>query len=709
MFKKTLMSSLALLTAVVLQGAAQGHSFAIVIDRDTYDHCQGAVARYKEAVEKDGLKVFIESAYWKSPEAVKEVLMRRHSDNALEGAVFIGKIPIPMVMHAQFMTSAYKMDERAHPLADVAVPSDRFYDDFDLKFNALPDAPQGLLHFYELAPDSLPYIECDIYTGRIMAQEGSGDPYEQISRYLDKATAAHYADNKLDEMVSFTGHGSYSGCVTAWEAEQKIIGEQFGDVFTHNNARYLRFSMSDYMKDNTIKELRRPELDFMAFHEHGDWYRMYISTKPQPAGPEESLRSYLERTAARDVEKARSSAEKWGLDTTWFAGYADPDRAVKDSLEDLHTGIILEEVNDIAPNAKFVIFDACYNADFRNPQFIAGKFIMSPGECVVCFGNSVNVLQDKAAFEFMGLLGRGARVGHWAQHTNILESHIIGDPTFHFAPYVAGDEVNTLLASDDEAQWQERLGDADPEICNMAMTRLFEAGVPGISDILFAQFKDSPYAIVRYRALALLQRLADDNYREALKLGVHDSYEFIRRVSVTRMGRCGDEDFLPYLIAAYVEDRNSARVVFNATQSLCCFDRAKATAAVEKWFEGKKFWHAAQYKSELLDIINEDDAAESLGRILDKDGSKNYRLLYIDFLRNRPYHQNTEKLLAVLADASEDVDVRTRLAESFAWYGLAYNKGEIISVCKSLLYNDSTPASMRSALVSAVTRLGSAK
>lgn len=709
MIKKTLMSSLALFTAAMLHGASQGHSFAIVIDSGTYARCGEAVARYKEAVEKDGLKVFIEAADWKSPEQVREMLKRRHAQDDLEGAVFVGGIPIPMVMHAQYMTSAYKMDERKYPLATVAVPSDRFYDDFDLTFNPLPEEPQGLLHFYELAPDSLPYIECDIYSGRIMAQEGNGDPYVQISRYLDKAAAAHYADNRLDEMVSYTGHGSYSGCVTAWASERKIVSEQFGDVFTHNNSRYLRYSMSDYMKDNVIKELRRPELDFMVFHEHGDWDRMYLSTMPKSDDPERILRSSLESTASRDLGRARERAEEWGLDSTWFAGYADPDKAVKDSLEDLHTGIILAEVNDIAPNARFVLFDACYNADFRNPQFIAGKFIMSPGECVVCFGNSVNVLQDKAAFELMGLLGRGARIGHWAQHTNILESHIIGDPTFRFAPCVQGDDINGLLASDDADMWAGRLGDADPEIQNMAMTRLFEVGVPGISDILFSKYKESPYAIVRYRALALMERIGDDNYREALKLGVHDSYEFIRRVSVTRMGACGDEDFLPYLIAAYVEDRNSARVVFNATQSLCCFERGKAVAAVDKWFEGKDFWHAAQYRQELLDIINEDDAADSLKHILDSDGSKNYRLTYIDFLRNRPYHQNTGELLRLLADPAEDVDVRTRIAESFAWYGLAYNRQEIASTCKSLLDNPSTPEAMRRALVSAVIRLSSLK
>ena len=57
---------------------------------------------------------------------------------------------------------------------------------------------------------------------------------------------------------------------------------------------------------------------------------------------------------------------------------------------------------------------------------------MSEGKCVTTFANSVNVLQDKMANEMLGLLGMGARVGQWAKLTNILESHITGDPTLRF-------------------------------------------------------------------------------------------------------------------------------------------------------------------------------------------------------------------------------------------------------------------------------------
>ena len=80
-----------------------------------------------------------------------------------------------------------------------------------------------------------------------------------------------------------------------------------------------------------------------------------------------------------------------------------------------------------------VIFDACYNADFREDDCMATRYILTEGSgTIVSFGNSVNVLQDKSSSDLLGLMAVGCRIGEWARMVNILESHIIGDPTFRF-------------------------------------------------------------------------------------------------------------------------------------------------------------------------------------------------------------------------------------------------------------------------------------
>ncbi len=685
-------------------------SFAVIIDSHTLEKCATQVAQYKETIEGEGLPTFVVSSKWESPEQVKEVLEKLYREENLEGAVFIGDIPVAMIMKAQYMTSAYKMDERKYPLETVAVPSDRFYDDFDLKFIKLADSTKGLHHFYELAPDSKPYIECDIYTGRIQAQKSNGCGCRQIAAYLEKAVREHKAGNKFDQFVSYTGHGSYSNSITAWRSEQQIVSEQFPDVFKKDGeARYLRYSMDDYIKPSVIKELRRKDVDFMVFHEHGDYFRMYLSGAPEDQKPSDYLHNYLRTIARRNLDRAKQMCEEWGLDSTWYADYKDPKAIAADSLLNLKEGIILEEVNDIAPNPRFVIFDACYNGDFRNPDFIAGKFIMANGNCVAGFANSVNVLQDKSAFDLLGLLGNGVRIGLWAQHINILESHIIGDPTFRFAPERTDENLNEVLTIKDNAYWAGRLDDPNPELQNIAEIKLFEGNYPGISDILLKKLKESPYAIVRYNSLRLLEKLGDKNYWEALKLSITDSFEFIRRIAVTRMGQVGAEEFLPYLIAAYVNDIHATRVVFDATSALLCFDATVAEDAVNQYFQDRQYYNADKDRGALLKLIMDNPAKASIETIADSGKKSGYRVSYIQFMRNRPYHQNLTQALKVMEDPQDDVLIRTMMAEALAWWNLSYRKGEIVDSCRKLLADPDTPAEMKPALIGAVTRLTSKK
>lgn len=685
-------------------------SFAVVIDSLSLAHCRPQVAAYKATLEAEGLPTYVVSATWTQPEQVKDVLYRLYREHRLEGTVFMGDIPIVMVTKAQFLTSAFKMDERQFPLEQVAVPSDRFYDDFDLTFLPLDVAPQGLKHFYQLAPQSLPYIACDIYSARIRPQKANGDPFRQLAAYLEKAVAAHRKTNPFDSFVSYTGHGSYSNSLTAWESEAHLVQEQFGDTFQQtDNARFLRYSMADYMKPNVIKELRRPELDFMVFHEHGDSFRMYLSAEPEERDPDAYLQATLRTTARRDWEQARENAAAWGLDSTWFCDANTPEVLRLDSLSDLRQGIILEEVNTIAPNARLVLFDACYNGDFREDDFMAGAFIMAPGACVAGYANSVNVLQDKSAFDLLGLLKGGARLGLWTQHIHLLESHLIGDPTFHFTAPDAAQELNAALVSRDTTYWRSRLDDPVPDIRNVALIQLFEGGVSDLSDLLYQTFCHSPYAVVRYQAMTLLERLNDTHYHQVLKQAVYDPFEFIRRVAVTRMGMCGHEDFLPYLVEAYVNDRTAARVVFNVTNSLCCFDKERTVDAIETFFKSHTYFNAAQDKQALLDLVNDDPGTAALQTILDQKASPNFRRVFIQFLRNRPYHQHSTALLELMADPNQDALVRTLLAESFAWYRLSCKKDEILRTSHRLLDTATCPPDMEQALIALCTRLESEK
>ena len=144
-------------TIVAPQQRPEKTSFAIVTDQVTWEKCRPEIENYRAVLEQEQLPAYILAGQWKNPEQIKELLMRLYRESRLEGAVFIGDIPIPMIRKAQHMTSAFKMDEEKSPRLDSSVPSDRFYDDFDLKFDYLgQDTTSALFFYYNL-------LFCSIY------------------------------------------------------------------------------------------------------------------------------------------------------------------------------------------------------------------------------------------------------------------------------------------------------------------------------------------------------------------------------------------------------------------------------------------------------------------------------------------------------------------------------------------------------------------
>ena len=101
-------------------------SFAVITDSPTWQACGNEIKEYAATLSAEGLPTFIVYDRWKSPEQVKKAIQKLYKKNNLEGVVFIGDVPVPMIRKAQHLTSAFKMDEKAYPFFESSVPSDRF-------------------------------------------------------------------------------------------------------------------------------------------------------------------------------------------------------------------------------------------------------------------------------------------------------------------------------------------------------------------------------------------------------------------------------------------------------------------------------------------------------------------------------------------------------------------------------------------------------
>lgn len=714
---KTLLTAVAVFSAATM--TAQAHSFAIVTDPQTFNNCKAAIETYRSAVCADGLDAFVVSRNWTNPDELKDSLMLYHKTRALEGAVFIGDVPIAMIRGAQHLTSAFKMDE-TFPMRDSSVPSDRFYDDFDLKFDFLGrDSVERNFFYYNLAAESPQHISCDIYTGRIKSSEKRGDKYGEISRYLLKAAAAKSQENPLDHLMSYCGSGSFSNSLAAWKDETITLKEQMPAAFDNGSdgAKFLFYAMYPDVKSTLLGEIARNDLDLALFHEHGVPERQYVTETPRANETDAyyydakyRMRQRI-RTAVRRGKDAESVIEdivkKYGITRDWVEDWNDPKTEAEDSLYDAATGIMLDDIAAAKPNVRMTIFDACYNGDFREDDCIASRYILSEGNALVGIGNSVNVLQDKSSSDLMGMLTEGYSVGQWMQQVNILESHILGDPTFHFtAPEKA---VRPDLHNTDCRYWLKFTSPKYPcDIRGLALHKLYTLNYNDLSPLLLKTWKESDEYMLRLQCLHLLEHYNDGNYEKVLKDGADDPYEFIRRKSAFFMGKVGTPEMAAELADLYMRDYNSLRVAHNVGFVCAHFPDSLFLKEFEKkfaeadWIYDRELFHKKAENCFRAAFSIESSTGKIIG-----DKNNGYRKFYISGMRNQPYPQYAESLLAIVRDSGEVENARVQCAEVLGWFIRAWNRKDIVDGIDAYLKSgEEMPEALRNELVKTKNRLG---
>ena len=714
---KTLLTAVAVFTAATM--TAQTRSFAIVTDPQTFNNCKAAIDTYRSAVCADGLDAFVVSRNWTDPDELKDSLMLYYRTRALEGAVFIGDVPIAMIRGAQHLTSAFKMDETL-PMRDSSVPSDRFYDDFDLKFDFLGrDSVERNFFYYNLDAESPQHISCDIYTGRIKSSEKRGDKYGEISRYLIKAAAAKSQDNPLDHLMSYCGSGSFSNSLAAWKDETITLKEQMPAAFENGSdgAKFLIFAMYPDIKKTLLGEISRDDLDLALFHEHGVPERQYVTETPRANETDAyyydakyRMRQRI-RTAVSRGKDAESVIEdivkKYGITRDWVEDWNDPKTEAEDSLYDAATGIMLDDIAAAKPNVKMTIFDACYNGDFREDDCIASRYILSDGNALVGIGNSVNVLQDKSSSDLMGMLTEGYRVGEWMQQVNILESHILGDPTFHFT--ASEDAFRPDLHNTDCKYWLKFTSPKYPcDIRGLALHKLYALNYNDLSPLLLKTWKESDEYMLRLQCLHLLEHYNDGNYEKVLKDGADDPYEFIRRKSAFFMGKVGTPEMAAELADLYMRDYNSLRVAHNVGFVCAHFPDSLFLKEFEKkfaeadWIYDRELFHKKAENCFRAAFSIESSTGKIIG-----DKNNGYRKFYISGMRNQPYPQYAESLLAIVRDSGEVENARVQCAEVLGWFIRAWNRKDIVDGIDAYLKSgEEMPEALRNELVKTKNRLG---
>jgi hypothetical protein len=173
------------------------------------------------------------------------------------------------------------------------------------------------------------------------------------------------------------------------------------------------------------------------------------------------------------------------------------------------------------------------------------------------------------------------------------------------------------------------------------------------------------------------------------------------------MGRIGSEEFISYIVRAFINDNLDERVFFNSVMSFDLIDSNKLKAEFEKqlskfgYEKGRESLRAKFDKT----LASRMSIAKMGDDVIDKGKSLKSRLMAVTMLRNNPYHNRVEEYLKVLSDNGEDLELRLKLAEALGWFTLSYNRGLIVSRCSELAKSPSTAPELKSELLKTAERI----
>ena len=697
-------------------------SVAVVIDQDCYSQTKDAVNEYVDAMELDGKTGILLIDEWGVPDSIRVRLETLHREKALEGAVLIGDIPVPMIRDAQHLSSAFKMDQK-RDWKESSIPSDRYYDDFHLQFNFLSrDKDRKDFFYYSLAPESPQQIRSDIYTARIKPAQGQ-DKYKAIADFLRKAVrtkkaaieAAGRGTNGLalaepDRVMFFAGHGYNSESMVSRMNEYKALHEQIPSVNKPGGkVDFINFDFDKSVKTRLLSALGDEDLDVALLHHHGYNDMQLLNGSPYESTPDGWLalaRNYFREKmrSSRNPEATRKDfIKRFGIPGEWLDEASDPELIIKDSLYDRSMDIYTDDIDRYDIKARFVLFDACFNGAFTEADYVVPHYLFGEANnTVAALAHSVNTLQDVWTDELVGLFDEGVCAGNIFKHVWSLENHLFGDPTFHFG--AVSDLDRKVSMKEEKAGIWRKLLKSESTPCDvkcLAVRVLTRNGNITGEELLDLQ-RNSGSGIVRLAAFNGNVELAGNCLTEAISLGLDDSYELLQRLSARYAGYNQSPELDGQIVRLYVDPLTPTRVMFQLKAPLVDIETGKATELVRKYGH----WKGDEGLDSLIDyleVCGKSLSADLANLESDSPNARNARL-FIRSQRNQCRADILDALQTFFAK-TDDPAIKLQIAELLGWYRYSYAREKALGICRSLHSAESDPV-IRDEFRRSISRLG---
>lgn len=703
-----LFSTSALFSKVTQRGVA------IVVDTQTNANCRESIESYAASIKADGLIPYIVVDKWTVPDSIRAVLYNLYKNSNLEGAVFVGDIPVPMVRNAQHLSTAFKMDQK-RDWQRSSIPTDRFYDDFDLKFDFIKrDTANTLYYYYNLSHHGAQSVSSNIYSARVKPPVVPGKTkYELIDEYFAKVVKEKKSSREIKQITYFAGHGYNSNSMVARADERLSLTEQFSNLANgKGNIDYIDHSYDTYVKYRLMAQVAREDLDLAVLHHHGGSDAQYLNGSPHvnmAAQWIEMTKKFFRgkiRSAKDTTESKQYYIDNYNVPESWVQNAFDPEVMRADSIADASVDIEIKDLYGYKSAARFIMLDACFNGSFHLEDYISGHYIFNPGSTVVVKANSVNTLQDVWTNQLLGLLDLGVSVGNWAKEQFTIESHLIGDPTYRYASARADLEgLNEAIVNkrEDINYWNRLRKDSNTEVKSLAIKMLFLNGALTNEQLLEIQTTHSS-PTVRLMAFYLINKKYNSFIVPSLKAGLYDNYELIRRLAAEKASTNGSPELLDHIMKIRLAPGTSERVYFQIKGASEVYPKAATLAAFDAQLEGKEgVWYEQKAKERSRLEYSLDRTEKEMNQLLDPSVSVKNKRYTISPLRNSNNASYLNVLFQFMKESNES-ELRVQLAEAFAWYTNSWKRDKIIDFCKEQI-KEEKEQQVRDQLIRTVSRL----
>lgn len=665
--KRKIISAAVAALALVSCTQNQETGFAIVIDQESYNQAKSEINLYQKTVESRGLKPVLVIDRWGIPDSIRAELIRLHNrkDYPIEGCVLIGDIPVAMTRDAQHMASAFKMDQDGGQFdrTEYCIPSDRFYDSFDLEWQYLDhDTLYTDYFYYTLKASGAQKLEPTIYSARICPRTNDrGNKYDKLRSYMQRANSAAQNPATLDRILLFGGEGNLSNSIAARMDSKFEFYEQCPWVRDQRlSVTYMDYAQEQYIKTRLVDDIQNPNIDYALLSHHGDATIQYLSGT---RGDAHLLQAF--------------------------------------------------EFDKIHPQATMVSLDACYNGSFHKDESIQESYLFGEGNgTMLVLANSVNSIQDKWVNRYMGLLGLGMRAGYMAKFGTFLEFHLFGDPTYQFEKSAdCGFDINQSIVFKDDSFWKKQLSNRYPAVQNLAMTMLGLSGKDYSKDIL-DRFMTSEYGMVRTAALMELTRYRNDALLECIKAALNDENEMTQRFAVLYAGRVGRPELIVPILELRCTNNLSERVEFDLTQTtLRAFDSTMVCSQFEDVFARFPYYSKMDSTHNALWEIVQHNAGMmfwDVNRAVNSTVAKtSTKLNAVRSIRNYTPHFVVDGLLEYLSTPAleSDTTVQKAVWEALGWFNMSYRAQDIAAKALTVSEDSRFPATVRNEALKTYNRV----